>query len=649
MSKQYILGIDLGTGNSAMSIMEADKATIIPNAEGQFTTPSIVSFTKSGEILVGQAAKRQATVNANRTVNSIKRFMGRKWDEVQNEIKNIAYEVVNSNGNIRVKIDDKEYSPEQISAMILGKLKKDAEAYLGQEVKDVIITCPAYFDSAAKEATKNAGIIAGFNVLRIISEPTSACLSYGLSKKKSGVIGVVDIGCGTSDLSIIDVADGVFEVKATNGDNHLGGWDIDNTIAKWIIDEFKKSDGIDLSKDNMALQRVNDEAEKAKIELSTTQNYDINIPFVTADASGPRHLNMSLSRAKFEQLIEPLIERLREPVRQCLRDSEVEKVDEVILVGGSTRVPLIQAKVKDFYGMEPSKNANPDFVVAEGAAIQGSVLAGETTDILLLDTTPLNLGIETVGGVLTTLIEKNTTIPVEKSEVFSTASDNQSGVTVVVFQGNRPMARDNKLLGQFNLDEIPPAPRGVPQIEVKFSIDASNILTVTAKDLGTGKDAHITISSSSGLSKEEIEKAKQEAEMYAEEDKKKSELVMEKNSAEALCFNLEKQLDTNKDVIDDELATSVTDKIKVVRETLAIDDIEKIKSEAKELSDLAMKIGEKIYAKAQAEQAAKGEGPSSVPPGFDPSIFANMGAKPNTETTTSSNEGPTVVDAEVVE
>lgn len=646
MSKQYILGIDLGTGNSAMSIMEADKATIIPNAEGQFTTPSIVSFSKNGDILVGQAAKRQATVNASRTINSIKRFMGRKWDEVQDEIKNIAYEVVNSNGNIRVKIDDKEYSPEQISAMILGKLKKDAESYLGQEVKDVIITCPAYFDSAAKEATKNAGIIAGFNVLRIISEPTSACLSYGLSKKKSGIIAVVDIGCGTSDLSIIDVADGVFEVKATNGDNHLGGWDIDNTIAKWIIDEFKKSDGIDLSKDNMALQRVNDEAEKAKIELSTTQNYDINIPFITADATGPRHLNMSLSRAKFEQLIEPLIERLREPVRQCLRDSDVEKVDEVILVGGSTRVPLIQAKVKDFYGMEPSKNANPDFVVAEGAAIQGSVLAGETTDILLLDTTPLNLGIETVGGVLTTLIEKNTTIPVEKSEIFSTASDNQSGVTVVVFQGNRPMARDNKLLGQFNLDNIPPAPRGVPQIEVKFSIDASNILTVTAKDLGTGKDAHITISSSSGLSKEEIEKAKQEAEMYAEEDKKKSELIMEKNSVEALCFNLEKQLDTNKDVIDDELATSVTEKIKSVRETLATDDIEKIKAESKELSNLAMKIGEKIYAK---NQTANGDGASSFPPGFDPSMFANMGAKPNTETTTSSNEGPTVVDAEVVD
>jgi molecular chaperone DnaK len=646
MSKQYILGIDLGTGNSAMSIMEADKVTIIPNAEGQFTTPSIVSFSKNGDILVGQAAKRQATVNASRTINSIKRFMGRKWDEVQDEIKNIAYEVVNSNGNIRVKIDDKEYSPEQISAMILGKLKKDAEAYLGQEVKDVIITCPAYFDSAAKEATKNAGIIAGFNVLRIISEPTSACLSYGLSKKKSGVIAVVDIGCGTSDLSIIDVADGVFEVKATNGDNHLGGWDIDNTIAKWIIDEFKKSDGIDLSKDNMALQRVNDEAEKAKIELSTTQNYDINIPFITADANGPRHLNMSLSRAKFEQLIEPLIERLREPVRQCLRDSDVDKVDEVILVGGSTRVPLIQAKVKDFYGMEPSKNANPDFVVAEGAAIQGSVLAGETTDILLLDTTPLNLGIETVGGVLTTLIEKNTTIPVEKSEIFSTATDNQSGVTVVVFQGNRPMARDNKLLGQFNLDNIPPAPRGVPQIEVKFSIDASNILTVTAKDLGTSKDAHITISSSSGLSKEEIEKAKQEAEMYAEEDKKKSELILEKNSAEALCFNLEKQLDTNKDVIDDELAISVTEKIKSVRETLATDDIEKIKAESKELSNLAMKIGEKIYAK---NQTANGEGTSSFPPGFDPSMFANMGAKPNTETTASSNEGPTVVDAEVVD
>lgn len=614
MASEKILGIDLGTGNSCMSVMEGGKATIIPNAEGQFTTPSIVGFAKNGEILVGLPAKRQATVNSARTVISIKRFMGRKYDEVQNELKKVSYPVVNSNGNIRVKIDDKEYSPEQISSMILAKLKRDAEAYLGEEIKDVVITCPAYFDSAAKEATKNAGIIAGFNVLRVISEPTSACLSYGLSKKKSGIIAVVDEGCGTSDLSIIDISDGVFEVRSTNGDNQLGGWDVDNAIAEWIVSTFKAENGIDLSKDSMAMQRIVDESEKAKIELSTTQQYDINLPFITADATGPKHIQMTLTRAKFEQIIEPLFERLREPVKQCLADAGVDKIDEVILVGGTTRIPYVQEKVKEFYGLEPTKNANPDFVVAEGAAIQGSIIAGETTDVLLLDTTPLNLGIETLGGVLTTIIEKNTTIPCDRSQVFSTAADNQSAVTIMVYQGNRSMAKDNKLIGQFNLDGIPPAPRGIPQIEVKFSIDANNIINVTAVDKGTNKEANITISASSGLSKEEIEKAKADAEKYAEEDKAKAELIVEKNSAESLCFQLEKQIKENHDKInDDALEAKVNEKIAAVRDALTSNDIEKIRAEVKELTTVSMEIGSKIYAKAD---------PNSTP-GFNPADFMN--------------------------
>ncbi len=621
MSKK-ILGIDLGTGNSAMSIMEGGKATVIPNAEGQFTTPSIVSFSKNGEILVGLPAKRQAIVNATRTVNAIKRFMGRKWDEVQGELKNIAYEMVNVNGLPRVRIDGKDYSPEQISAMILAKLKRDAEAYLGEEVKDAIITCPAYFDSAAKEATKNAGTIAGLNVLRIISEPTAACLSYGLGKKKTGLIGVVDIGCGTSDLSIIDVADGVFEVKATNGDNHLGGWDVDNAITKWVVEEFKAETGIDLSKDNMALQRINDEAEKAKIELSTTLSYDINLPFITADATGPKHLQKTLTRAKFESIVEPLFDRLRNPVKECMKDAGVDKLDEVILVGGTTRMPYVQKIVKEFYGLEPSRNANPDFVVAEGASVQGSILAGDTQDVLLLDTTPLNLGIETLGNVMTVLIDKNTTIPADRTQIFSTAADGQPAVTIKVFQGNRSMASDNKLLGVFNLDGIPPAPAGVPQIEVKFSIDANNILTVTAVDKGTNKESHITIQSGSGMSKEEIEQAKKDAELYAEEDKKRLALVTAKNNAGSLANQVEKQLNENKDKIDDPaLVSEIEAKVKEARDAANTDDASVIEAATKALSVSAMKMGQKIYAKSNPQ----GGSSTPPPPDFMKDIFNNMG------------------------
>ena len=627
MSNGTIIGIDLGTGNSAISIMEGGKATVIPNAEGQYTTPSVVSFAKNGEVLVGLPAKRQAVVNARRTVNAIKRFMGRKWDEVQGELKNISYEMVNVNGLPRVRIDGKDYSPEQISAMILAKLKRDAEAYLGHEVKDAIITCPAYFDSAAKEATKNAGTIAGLNVLRIISEPTAACLSYGLGKKKSGIIGVVDIGCGTSDLSIIDVADGVFEVKATNGDNHLGGWDVDNEIAKWVIESFKADTGIDLSKDSMALQRINDEAEKAKIELSTTQQYDINLPFITADATGPKHLQMTLTRAKFETLVEPLFERLREPVRQCKADAGVDKIDEVILVGGTTRMPYVQKIVQEFYGIEPSRNANPDFVVAEGASIQGSILTGDTTDVLLLDTTPLNLGIETMGNVMTTLIEKNTTIPADRSQIFSTASDNQPGVEIKVYQGNRPMASDNKLLGVFHLDGIIPAPRGVPQIDVKFSIDANNILTVTAIDKATNKESHITIQSSSGMTKDEIERAKKEAELYAEADKKRIELVTARNELDAACFAAEKAIKDNRDRVQDEaLVSEIETQIKEARKVMEEDDIKRIKDALEKLHENTMKFGAKVYEKLKKDNPEAAPGAD-----FFNDILKNAG-KANTAT-----------------
>jgi len=604
-----VLGIDLGTTNSCMAVMEGGEPTVIPNAEGGRTTPSIVAFTKSGERLVGTAAKRQAVTNPKHTVFSIKRFMGRKYDEVAHEIDLVPYEVVKAkNGDAHVKIDDKVYSPQEISAMILQKLKADAESYLGETVSQAVITVPAYFNDSQRQATKDAGKIAGLEVLRIINEPTAASLAYGLDKKSEEKIAIYDLGGGTFDVSILDIGDGVFEVTATSGDGHLGGDDFDQKIIDWLVAGFKSEQGIDLSADPMVLQRLKEAGEKAKCELSSSQSTEINLPFITADASGPKHLNVTLTRAKLEELCDDLITKAIEPVKKCLKDSglKASEVNEVILVGGSTRMPKVQNSVKEIFGQDPHKGVNPDEVVSIGASIQGGVLKGEVKDVLLLDVTPLTLGIETMGGVFTQLIERNTTIPAKKSEIFSTAADNQPAVEIHVLQGERKMANANKTIGRFNLDGIPPAPRGTPQIEVTFDIDANGILKVSAKDLGTGKVQHITITASSGLSDEEIDQMVKDAEAHAAEDEKLREHADLKNQADSTVFQTEKFLKENADKISAEQKAEVEAAIEPVKKALEAEDYDAMKSTLETLNEKMQAAATEMYSQAQGAEGDAG-------------------------------------------
>jgi len=596
MSK--IIGIDLGTTNSVVAVMEGGEPVVIANQEGGRTTPSVVAFTKSGERLVGQVAKRQAVTNAENTVYSIKRFMGRRYDEVNEEMKMVPYKVTrSSNGDARVDISGKEYSPPEVSAMILQKLKSAAEDYLGQKIDKAVITVPAYFNDAQRQATKDAGRIAGLEVLRIINEPTAAALAYGLDKKKDETIAVYDFGGGTFDISILEVGEGVVEVKATNGDTHLGGDNIDHRIIDWIIDEFRKDQGIDLSKDKMALQRLKEAAEKAKMELSSVQETEITLPFITADATGPKHLNLKLTRAKFESLVDDILQRSIGPCKQALSDAGVKTsdIDEVVLVGGSTRIPKVQQIVRELFGKEPHKGVNPDEVVAVGAAVQAGVLGGEVKDVLLLDVTPLSLGIETLGGVFTKLIERNTTIPTRKSETFSTAADNQTSVEIHVLQGERPMARDNRTLGKFHLVGIPPAPRGIPQIEVTFDIDANGIVNVSAKDLGTGKEQKITITSSSGLSKDDINKMVKEADAHADEDKRKREEIEARNRADSLVYQTEKMLNEHRSKLADADAKAVEAAIADTKKALEGSDVDAINRAAETLTQASHKVAEAMY------------------------------------------------------
>ena len=619
-----ILGIDLGTTNSCMAVMEGGEPVVLENSEGARTTPSIVAFTKSGERLVGQAAKRQAVTNAQNTIFSIKRFMGRKFDEVQSESKRVPYKLVKaSNGDAHVEVEvggeRKVFSPPEISAMILSKLKADAESKLGEKIVQAVITVPAYFNDSQRNATKDAGKIAGLEVLRIINEPTAASLAYGLDKKRDEEIAVYDLGGGTFDISVLEIGEGVFEVKATNGDTHLGGDDWDNRLMDWIIAEFRTDTGIDLSKQSDALQRIKEEAEKAKIALSSSQDYEINLPFITADATGPKHIQKKLTRAKLEQLTDDLFERTVRPVKSCLSDAKLSEsqIDELVLVGGMTRMPKVIETARKLIGKEPHKGVNPDEVVAVGAAIQGGVLRGDVKDVLLLDVTPLTLAIETAGNIATPMIQRNTTIPTRKQQIFSTYSDSQPGVEIKVLQGERPMARDNKTLGTFHLDGIPPAPRGVPQIEVTFDIDANGILNVSAKDLGTGKEQKISITGSSGLTKEEVERHREEAEAHAEEDRKARETAEVRNNADNLAYQCEKQLKELDEKLSADQKKNVEDAIKDVREKLNGNDVDAIKSATEELQTRFQAISAELYKQAASQKKAEahpGE-PSGETPG----------------------------------
>jgi len=636
------IGIDLGTTNSVVAVTEGDKPIIIENEEGGRTTPSVVAFTEKGERLVGQVAKRQRITNPENTIYSIKRFMGRRYKEVPEEIKQVPFKVTQvSNGDVRIEALGKKYAPPELSAIILQKLKKAAEDHLGEKIEKAVITVPAYFNDSQRKATKDAGVIAGLEVERIINEPTAAALAYGMDKKKDQTIAVYDFGGGTFDISILEVGEGVVEVKSTNGDTHLGGDDIDQKVQNWLVTEFKKESGIDLSKDKMALQRLKEAAEKAKMELSTTMETEINLPFVTADSSGPKHLLMKLTRSKLEQLMDGIIQRTVEPCKQAISDANLKAgdINEVILVGGSTRIPKVQKLVTDLFGKEPHKGVNPDEVVAAGAAIQGAVLTGDVKDILLLDVTPLTLGIETLGAVFTKMIPRNTTIPVDKTEIFSTAADNQPSVEIHVLQGEREMAAANRTLGRFHLDGIPPAPRGIPKIEVTFDIDANGILHVNAKDMGTGKQQAITITGHSGLEENEIENMVKDAETHSDEDKKKREVIDAKNQADQLVYSLEKLLRENKDKIPEDEATRIQTEIENTKKAIESDNLEQIKQAVEALSQASHKLTEMMYQQATQQQQAQ-QGPTQ------------QEAAGNKKAEQASSEGPSeeeVIDAEVVD